>query len=42
MSHYVPASLVNVTDVVEYVLAIKNRLEMRTIVDSANGGASKR
>lgn len=36
MSHYVPASLDNVTEVVEYVLAIENRLEMSMIVDSAN------
>jgi hypothetical protein len=36
MLHYVPASLDNITDVVEYVLDVRNRREMKSIVDSAN------
>jgi hypothetical protein len=36
MSHYVPASLDNITDVVKYVLADENRREMKSIVNSAN------
>lgn len=36
MVHYVPASIDNITAVVEYVLDEQNQIEMRTIVSSAN------
>ncbi len=36
MIHYVPASLQNITEVVEYVLADSNQNEMKAIVHSAN------
>lgn len=36
MLQYVPASLQNITDVIEYVLDKKNRHQMKAIVDSAN------
>eukprot|EP00571_Detonula_confervacea_P009091 CAMPEP_0172316966 /NCGR_PEP_ID=MMETSP1058-20130122/30145_1 /TAXON_ID=83371 /ORGANISM="Detonula confervacea, Strain CCMP 353" /LENGTH=461 /DNA_ID=CAMNT_0013031409 /DNA_START=229 /DNA_END=1611 /DNA_ORIENTATION=- len=36
MVHYVPASLENITDVVEYVMEKKNEDQMKSIVKSAN------
>jgi hypothetical protein len=36
MIHYVPASLENITEVVEYVLDNNNQHEMKEIVRSAN------
>jgi hypothetical protein len=36
MSHYVPASLQNITKVIEYLLDKKNRRQMKAIVNSAN------
>ena len=36
MIHYVPASLENITEVVEYVLNNNNQHEMKEIVRSAN------
>ena len=36
MLQYVPASLQNITDVIEYVLDKKNLHQMKAIVDSAN------
>jgi hypothetical protein len=36
MSQYVPASLQNITDVIDYVLDKQNRNQMKAIVDSAN------
>ena len=36
MLQYVPASLQNITEVIEYVLDKKNRHQMKAIVDSAN------
>lgn len=37
MVHYVPSSLENITKVAEYVLDERNRQEMKSIVDAANG-----
>ena len=36
MEHYVPASLSNLTEVVEYVVSKANDAEMKSIVESAN------
>ena len=41
MVHYVPASLDNITEVVQYVLDKKSRLEMKGIVDAANSWCKK-
>ena len=35
--HYIPASLANLTHVVRHVLDDKNEIQMKHIVDSANG-----
>lgn len=39
--HYVPASLENITEVAEYVLNVKNRQQMKAIVDAANAWCEK-
>lgn len=36
MVHYVPASLENITEVVEYVINERNKSEMKSIVQRAN------
>ena len=35
--HYIPASLTNLTHVVRHVLDDKNKIQMKHIVDNANG-----